>query len=94
LHNQGLIEVLQAGEVETDRFGGQVMQASGILWGLQETFPGTLGADIAAGESIVMLEDWDDELLVERANQISCEESLLSGCRSGGPPRDGTPPGS
>jgi hypothetical protein len=70
LHNQGLIEVLQAGEVETDRFGGQVMQASGILWGLQETFPGTLGADIAAGESIVMLEDWDDELLIERANQI------------------------
>jgi hypothetical protein len=70
LHNQSLIEALQEGELETDGFTGQIMQASSILWGLQETFPGTLGADVAAGESVVMLDAWDDALLVERAREI------------------------
>jgi peroxiredoxin len=71
LHNQGLIEVLQGGNLETDEFGSQVHQASTILWGLQETFPGTLGSEVAAGESIVMLEAWNDSLLIDRARSIA-----------------------
>jgi hypothetical protein len=46
-------------------------QASNMLWQLKETFPGTLGAELAASESITMLEDWNDELVLERAATIA-----------------------
>ncbi|MFW5972375.1 MAG: hypothetical protein ACOCTG_00170, partial [Bacteroidota bacterium] len=70
LHNQGVIDLLQEGEAGTEAMERQVMQAASILWGLRETFPGTVGGDVAAAESIVMLDGWDDELLVQRARAI------------------------
>lgn len=70
LHNQGLIDLIQQGEAGEEALGRQVMQASMILWSLRDNFPGTVGADLASAESVVMLEGWNDSLLVERADDI------------------------
>ncbi|MBO6576350.1 MAG: redoxin domain-containing protein [Rhodothermales bacterium] len=49
---------------------GVVQQAASIYWGLNETFPETFGALVAAAESVVMLEGWQDSLAVSRAREI------------------------
>lgn len=69
-HNRTLFERLQE-EVETDEdFSSGIQLTASMLWNMQESFPGTVGAELAAAESIVMLEGWDDELVLERAETI------------------------
>ena len=70
LHNQGLVEMLQEGTVDEEQVGRQVSQASQILSSLGENFPGTVGADLAIAESILILDGWDDSLLVARARSV------------------------
>lgn len=43
---------------------------SAMLWGLGTTYPGTLGAGLAQAESILMLDGWNDSLLVARARAL------------------------
>jgi len=70
LHNQALIESLQAEDAQ-NALEQNVQRTASMLWGLQESFPNTVGAEIAAAESIVMLEGWDDALALERGSGIS-----------------------
>lgn len=68
--NQTLYQQLQGGAYDEAQVERGVRQTTAILWSLGETFPGTIGAELAAAESIAMLDGWDDSLLVARARTI------------------------
>ncbi len=70
LHNQSLIEMLQAEQDADDGLERNIMRTASMLWNLQESFPGTVGSEIAAAESIVMIEGWDDALAIERGQRV------------------------
>jgi hypothetical protein len=69
-YSNQMLEMLQGG-YDAENAARITAQASNLLWTLQETFPGTLGAELAASESITMIEDWNDELVLERATTIA-----------------------
>ena len=69
LHNQSLIESLQ-GEGGDDELEQSIQRTASMLWQLRTSFPGTVGAEIAAAESVAMLEGWDDTLALERGAEI------------------------
>lgn len=71
LNNQNLLELVQSGEYEDASVARQVQQTSTIMWTMRETFAGTMGAEMASSESVLMLAGWNDSLAVERAHQVA-----------------------
>jgi peroxiredoxin len=69
-YNNAVMRMLQGGGYQAGLARQNVGQTSAILWSLREQFPGTIGADIATAESVIMLDGWDDSLLVARAQTI------------------------
>jgi len=69
LHQQSLLESLQ-GEGTDDELEQSIQRTASMLWQLRTSFPGTVGAEIAAAESVAMLEGWDDALALERGREI------------------------
>lgn len=78
-HKNNLVELLQAGTYNDDEIRKRVVQTSLILWSMRETFPGTVGADLAAAEAVMMLGGWDDSLAVARARAIAPENPSYAG---------------
>ncbi len=70
LHNGEIDRMSREGENDREVFAQKIAQTSEILWGLQETSPGTLAASLAAAQSIVMQEEWNDSLVVARAQTL------------------------
>lgn len=70
LHNAEIDRMTQEGVQDREVFANKIYQTSEILWGLQETSTGTLAASLAAAQSIVMLEEWNDSLVVARARSL------------------------
>ena len=70
LHRQTMIRGLQD-EVDQARIGQNIRQTSSILWRLRETFPGSYVGNLAAVESISMIQGWNDSLTVARAQALS-----------------------
>jgi len=70
LYNQTLLRLLQQESYDQGAVDRSVMQAVSILWSLQNTYPGTMGANIAALESAVMLDGRNDSLLIARMQQL------------------------
>lgn len=57
---------------------------SNILWSLREGHPGTVAQEVAAAESIALLDGWNDSLLVARAAEITPEHAgYLTAARAG-----------
>ncbi len=52
------------------RIRNATLQTSSILWSLRDGYPGTVAEEMGAAESIVLLDGWDDSLLVVRAGEI------------------------
>ena len=69
-HRQNLVQRLQTAGYDETPVMQSVRLTSSILWGLRDTYPGTYAADLAAVESLALLEDWKDSLVVARAQQI------------------------
>ena len=85
-HNQSLLQTLQtarsrSAESAADSAGSmagrttgamtqRVEQTSAVLWSIRESFPGTFAADLASAEAVVMLDAWNDSLVVARSEAI------------------------
>ena len=70
LHNGEIARLTQSGENDRSAYETRVAQTSEILWNLQETNPNSLTASLASAQSIVLLEGWDDSLLVARTREV------------------------
>lgn len=70
MHRRMLTRRLQTGTSRPTALVQSIRQSSSILWSLQDNYPGTYASQIAAVESISLLEGWNDSLVVARARQI------------------------
>ena len=70
LHNAEIDRLTRSGESDRSVYADRIGQTSAILWSLRETSPNTLAASFAAAQSVLLLEGWNDSLLVERARQL------------------------
>ena len=70
IHNQAINEMGAQGIEDREPYGVRINQTTEILWSLQESNPGTLGAELGAAQSVVMMDTWNDSLLIARARQI------------------------
>ena len=69
-HDQRVFRLIQDEAFDRETFERSVQQTAGILWGMRDSYAGTIGGDLATAEAILMLEGVDDSLLVERARQV------------------------
>ena len=72
-HRLRLLELVQSEAYDEAEVGNLIRQSSEILWSLRETFPGTMGSEVAAVEAVSMVTVWDDSLALARALQIPPE---------------------
>ena len=70
LHRQALVRRIQAAATEESVMAQSIRQTSSILWDLQRTYDGTYAGQLAAVESLALLEGWNDSLVVHRAPHI------------------------
>lgn len=71
LHNRDFLELLQSGRITSDTHAGMFRRTADMYWNLRTQFAGTIGADVAAAESILLMEGIDDSLVVRRAQIIA-----------------------
>jgi len=82
-HNRSMVEVIQSDGYTPEDLGRVAGQTSTILWSIKNTYPGTIGADIAMAESIAMMEGWDDSLVLERLKEVNYDnESIVAVVRA------------
>ena len=72
-HEQNLVALAQAEPYDEAAVGLHVAQTTVILWNLQEIYPGTMGAEVAAAEAVVMNAGWNDSLVVAWAAEVPPE---------------------
>ncbi len=76
-HNRVLADLVRPGAYDENLIRRAIQQTSNVFWSLRETYPNTLGASIASGESVVMLDGWNDSLLVERVKVLPLDQPNL-----------------
>ncbi len=69
-HEQALVELVQSEIYDEGEIRDRVSQTTMILWNLQQTFPNSMGAELAATESILMGTGWEDSVVVARMQQL------------------------
>ncbi len=77
LHTRTLASLLQPDVYDQEKISMAIRQTANLMWGLEKPYPGTIGARVAAAESILMLDGWDDALLVERARSLPLDKASL-----------------
>ena len=69
-HRRAIVKQLQTDATDSIAMSRRIRQTSSVLWSLRETFPGTYAGQLAATESLSLLDGWNDSLLVARARTI------------------------
>ena len=72
-HQQSLNEVLTGGAIDPEAIQRTVEATSTIYTSLARTFPGTMGAEVASAESVIMLAGWNDALALQRLDSLSID---------------------
>jgi peroxiredoxin len=70
LHRQALTQRIQRAQYGESAMMQSIRQTSSILWSMQTTYAGTYATQLAAVESLALLEGWNDSLVVARAAQV------------------------
>lgn len=72
-HAQRVRQMQTTESVNPNDLESSVRLTADMMWNLQQQFPGTVGAELAAAESILLLEGFDDPTVVARADSLSPE---------------------
>lgn len=78
-HNSRLVELLRNGQYHDETVRRSVAQTTMIFWSMRNTFPHTIGAELASAEAVMMMSDWDDSLAVAWALDISPDNANYAG---------------
>ncbi len=82
-HNQSMAELIGAGRYTSDMMEQIITQTSSILWNIQNTYDGTIGGNLAKAESVIMMEGWNDSLVVARYLEVASDnESVVEVARA------------
>jgi len=74
-HQEMLRSLVVDGKTQEDKMYQTISLTSSMMWGMRDLFPGTAGAEVATAKSIVMLEGWNDSLVVARSKLIGPDNS-------------------
>ena len=77
-HDRALAELLESESYTRSEALNLVRQSSSILWSIPESYPGTIGASLSRAESVIMLDGWDDPLILQRLPAISPENRMIA----------------
>ncbi|PIQ62502.1 MAG: hypothetical protein COV99_05985 [Bacteroidetes bacterium CG12_big_fil_rev_8_21_14_0_65_60_17] len=78
VHSERLSALASDGNPEPVAVRAQVEQTASILWGIGDTYPQTMGARIARAESVLMVEGWNDSLVVARYTEIGLDNPSIT----------------
>lgn len=70
MHRRMLTKRLQAEAYQTNALVQSIRLTSSVLWSLQDNYSGTYASELAAVESLSLLDGWNDSLVVARVHQI------------------------
>ena len=77
LHNHSMAELVGSGNYTSADLKQVISQTSTILWNIHGTYDGTIGGNLAKAESVIMMEGWNDSLVVARYPEISPENASI-----------------
>lgn len=84
-HSNRVMEILKSDDASQESLKRATELAAGVLWSLRELFPGTIAASVASAKSIVMLDGWNDSLLVARLEALDPHQpGFLEAVQAGG----------
>lgn len=69
-HRRMLTKRLQAQSYQTNALVQSIRLTSSVLWSLQDSYSGTYASELAAVESLSLLDGWNDSLVVARVRKI------------------------
>jgi hypothetical protein len=69
-HNERVTQLMSQGSATSDQLGRAIELAAEVLWSIRSSYPGTMAADLASAKSVVMLDGWNDSLLVARLGEL------------------------
>ena len=72
-YNQALVELVRSGRYDERDVGMRVGQTTMIFWNMRETFPNTMGSEVASAEAVLMSAGWNDSLALAWALEIAPE---------------------
>lgn len=70
MHRRMFSRRLQSDAPRSNSILQDIRLTSSILWNLRNNYPGTYAGELGAVQSLSLLEDWNDSLVVARAQQI------------------------
>ncbi len=76
-HNSTLLSQIQNQDASLTNMRQVVLRTSTILWSLRTSYPRTMATDLASVESIVMMEGWNDSLVVERMQELRLHNASI-----------------
>jgi len=74
LYDQAIQDAFQAGEPSMATVERLMNQTAEIFWTMRETYAGTVGADLASAEAVLMHSNRNDDVVVERAKQLDPDQ--------------------
>ena len=84
-HSERIAELFSTGSGAAEDLRRAIELESGVLWSIRETFSGTMAADVAAAKAVVMLDGWNDSLLVVRLRELDpTAPGFVEGVQAGG----------
>lgn len=76
-HNHSMAELVGGRDYTAADLRLVISQTSTVLWNIHGTYDGTIGGTLAKAESVIMLEGWNDSLVVARYPEISPENASI-----------------
>lgn len=69
-HEQSLLELVKSQVYDEETVRRRVQQTTMILWDLQQTFPSSMGGELAAAQALIIGTGWEDSVVVARMRML------------------------
>lgn len=73
-YNSSVLELANSQNLNAQSIALAALAASEVLWSIKGVFPKTMAAELAASESVMMLEGRADSLLIDRGKEIGIDQ--------------------
>lgn len=77
LYDQDLKKFATSGTATSDDYDNLVSQTTEMLWNLRESNRGTIASRLATAQSILLLEGWNDSLVVARTKEVDKDNEIF-----------------
>ena len=77
LYDQDIKKYALSGTATNEDYDKLVSQTTEMLWNLRESNPGTIASRLATAQSIMLLEGWNDSLVVARTKQVDKNNDIF-----------------